>query len=85
MLKSKGREEKQGDAVNHPAHYTQGGIECLDAIESSMTAEEYAGYLKGNVLKYLWRYRNKGNPVQDLEKAGFYLNRLEKFYADKMS
>lgn len=64
------------DLVNHPNHYTSGGIECIDAIKASMTPIEYAGFLKGQVLKYVWRYRLKGKPVQDLKKARFYLDRL---------
>lgn len=64
------------DMVNHPPHYTRGGIECIDAIEASMSAEEFAGYLKGNVMKYLWRYRNKGRETEDLSKARWYLNKL---------
>ena len=64
------------DPVNRPAHYTSGGIECIDAIQASMTPEEFKGFLKGNAMKYLWRYRLKGNPAQDLEKAGWYLSRL---------
>lgn len=64
------------DPVNHPNHYTSGGIECIDAIAASMTPIEYAGFLKGQVLKYVWRYRLKGKPVEDLKKARFYLDRL---------
>lgn len=64
------------DAVNHPSHYTQGGIECIEAIKNSMSQEAFNGYLKGNALKYLWRYTNKGNPVEDLKKAQWYINRL---------
>tara|TARA_B100000214_G_scaffold368892_1_gene341119 strand:- start:520 stop:765 length:246 start_codon:yes stop_codon:yes gene_type:complete len=65
------------DQVNHPPHYNAGnGIECLDAIEASMSSIEFRGYLKGNVEKYLWRYTYKGHPLTDLEKAGFYLDRL---------
>lgn len=63
--------------VNHPSHYTQGGIECIDAIRASMTAEEFKGFLKGNAVKYLWRYSLK-NGVEDLKKASWYLNRLIK-------
>lgn len=63
------------DAVNHPQHYTKGGVECIDAIKASMTAEAFAGYCKGNVLKYLWRYESKGG-VEDLDKALVYLNWL---------
>lgn len=64
------------DNINHPSHYTQGGIECIDAIKASMTYHEYAGYLKGNCIKYLWRYRNKGRAVEDLKKAQWYLDKL---------
>lgn len=63
------------DAVNHPGHYTSGTIECIDAIQASMPAKEFQGYLKGNVLKYVWRYEHKGL-VQDLEKAEWYLTKL---------
>lgn len=66
------------DSINHPAHYTSGGIECIDAIESSMSHEGFEGYLKGNVLKYLWRYRNKNAPIEDLKKAQWYQNKLIK-------
>ena len=63
------------DAVNHPAHYTSGDIECIDAIKAQMSADEFAGYLRGNVVKYIWRYRDKGG-VESLEKARWYLERL---------
>lgn len=66
------------DMVNHPPHYTQGNIECIDAIESSMTPEEFAGFLKGQIIKYIWRYEKKWNPLEDLEKTNFYLDRLIK-------
>ena len=65
------------DNVNHPSHYTQGGIECIEAIKASMTASEFRGYLKGNAMKYMWRYQLK-NGVEDLRKAQWYLNRLIK-------
>ena len=64
------------DPVNHPSHYTQGNIECIAAIESSMSTEAFRGYCKGNVQKYIWRYENKQNPKQDLLKAQWYLDRL---------
>jgi hypothetical protein len=64
------------DVVNHPTHYTSGSIECIDAIKASMGQEKFNGYLKGNIIKYIWRYELKQNPVQDLEKAQWYLNRL---------
>lgn len=64
------------DNVEHPTHYTSGGIECIDAIKASMSSEEYKGFLKGQVIKYVWRYRLKGKSTEDLKKARFYLDRL---------
>lgn len=63
------------DAVNSPSHYNNSGIECLDAIQAA-TDDGYQYYLQGNIIKYLWRYRYKGKPVEDLQKARFYLDRL---------
>ena len=63
------------DDVNSPEHYASGLIECIDAIEASMTPEAFAGYCKGNCQKYLWRYLDKGG-VQSLEKCQWYLQRL---------
>ena len=68
------------DLVNSPSHYASGGLECIDAIEASMSAEEFQGYCKGNLIKYVWRYRDKGG-VQDLQKANWYLDRLIKHHA----
>lgn len=65
------------DTVQRPAHYNQSGIECIDAIAASMTAEEFQAYLKGNVQKYLWRYQHK-NGLEDVLKAEWCLNRLVK-------
>jgi hypothetical protein len=64
------------DAVNSPPHYKSGGIEAIEAIEASMGPEAYAGYLKGNIMKYMWRYERKGKPIEDLKKARWYLDRL---------
>jgi len=64
------------DVVNSPPHYKAGGIEAIEGIEASMAPEAYAGYLKGNVMKYLWRYEKKGKPIEDLKKARWYLDRL---------
>ena len=67
---------KAPDPVNHPEHYTSGSIECIDALRASMPLDQFMGFLKGNVIKYLWRYQQKGKPVQDLEKARWYLDKL---------
>ena len=68
--------ENAVDMVNKAPHYNKGGVECIKAIEASMSPEEYAGFLKGQVIKYVWRYRHKGKPVEDLDKARYYLDDL---------
>jgi hypothetical protein len=65
------------NAVDHPSHYTVGAVECIDAIEAALTKEEFAGYCKGNAMKYIWRERHKGG-AESLQKANWYLNRLVK-------
>ena len=65
------------DPVNNPLHYNRKGVECIQAIEASMSNEEFKGYLKGNAIKYLWRYKYKNNPVEDLEKSMWYSNKLK--------
>ena len=68
--------DEEVDAVNSPPHYKSGGIEAIEGIEASMGPEAYAGYLKGSVTKYLWRYEKKGKPLEDLKKARWFLDRL---------
>ena len=67
--------KKKNDMVNHPSHYTTGGLEVLEVIERKLGHEQYKGYLKGNILKYLLRFEYK-NGLEDLQKADFYLKRL---------
>lgn len=64
------------DMVNHPSHYADGVVECIEAIEASLTREAFLGYCKGNSVKYLWRWEKKINPVEDLKKARWYLNKM---------
>lgn len=66
---------KDYDSVANPAHYNKGGVECIDAIRGSMSAEAFRGFLKGNVMKYVFRYEAK-NGLEDLRKARWYLERL---------
>ena len=66
------------DNVNAPAHYLHGRKETIDVITDCMTNDEFHGYLKGNILKYVARYKFKGEPLEDLQKAQWYLNRLLK-------
>ena len=70
------REDKTyGDDVDSPFHYNKGNIECIDAIKAASTKEEFEGYIRANVLKYVWRFRYKDN-IKDLRKAKWYLDKL---------
>jgi hypothetical protein len=62
------------DNVNHPDHY-QGSLECIMAIRAALTPEEFRGFCKGNVLKYAWRERQKGQD-ESLAKARWYIDQL---------
>ena len=73
MLESYSRKP---DNVNSPSHYNSGAVECIDAIEAMLNTDEYIGYLRGNSMKYRWRMRYKGKAIEDLQKAGWYENRL---------
>lgn len=68
---------KGHDPVNSPEHYNKLDVEAIDLIEMSMTSNEFLGYLKGNVLKYIIRYRHKGKAAEDLGKCLWYLTRLK--------
>jgi len=65
------------DPVNHPTHYTAGGIECIDAIGAALASQTdpMNAWLTGQIIKYLWRWPLK-NGAEDLQKARFYLDRL---------
>lgn len=66
------------DVVNHPSHYTQGGIECIDAIKAATVGKEpMEAVCVANIVKYLWRYEEK-NGLEDVKKARWYLERLIK-------
>ena len=61
------------DNVYNPQHYKQGKFECIEAIQSALTEEEFRGYCKGNAMKYIWRERHKGGE-ESLQKAAWYLD-----------
>lgn len=64
------------DSVNSPSHYTQAGIECIDAITAAVSGKSgIEAVCIANVIKYVWRYELK-NGVEDVRKAQWYLNRL---------
>jgi len=64
------------EEVNHPAHYTDGGIETIDFIEAKLSPEEFRGYCLGNIIKYLSRTGKKGDLMTDLRKAQWFLDRV---------
>ena len=67
---------KMTDQVNHPSHYVTGKMEAIDYMKDSMTKEAYQGYLEGATKKYIHRFKHKGEPLKDLQKARWYLDRL---------
>ena len=69
-------ESSKPDNVNHPKHYLKGGLECIQVIKAQLTPEQYEGYLYGNVIKYMWRWKEK-NGLEDLRKAAHYLMWLQ--------
>ena len=66
------------DMVSHPKHYTQGGIECIDALKAATVGKRgIEAVCVANVIKYLWRYEEK-NGIEDVRKAKWYIERLLK-------
>lgn len=63
------------DPVNHPAHYTAGGVECIDAIRAALGDEGFVAYCRGNAMKYTWRAGLKAAHAEDLRKGAWYLTR----------
>ena len=64
------------DPVKSPAHYTQGKIECHQAIREALGNDGYCHWCIGNIYKYLWRHKHKDNPIQDLEKCQQFLDMM---------
>ena len=74
----KNMDENVPDMVNHPQHYTQGGIECIDALKAATVGKRgIEAVCVANVIKYLWRYEEK-NGIEDIRKAKWYVERLLK-------
>jgi hypothetical protein len=70
--------DDEWNEVVSPSHYNSNTVETIDLIRDSMESEEYRGYLKGNIFKYVsrHRYKEKDNPYKDLLKAQWYLCKL---------
>jgi|TARA_R110000851_G_scaffold303764_1_gene461479 hypothetical protein len=65
------------DPVNRPAHYNLGGgVECIDYIKQVLGNQGFIAYCQGNMIKYQHRYRYKNKPVEDMQKAQYYLNKM---------
>lgn len=82
---SEGKEEVVYDVVNKPRHYNFGLIEVIDFIKQVVNTHKnpYAGYCVGNVIKYVARAMVKGKPIEDLKKAGYYLNEAIKIISEE--
>ena len=75
--------EPNVDMVNHPSHYTQGGIECIDALKAATVSKTgIEAVCTANAIKYLWRYEEK-NGIEDVKKARWYIDRLIKELEEK--
>ena len=64
------------DSVNHPSHYTQGNVECIDAMEMVFGKEAVKHYGLCAMFKYMWRRKDKGNEEQDTAKAEWYFDKF---------
>ena len=71
------------DAVNRPAHYNMGGVECIDYIKQVVGLDGFIAYCHGNMIKYQHRYRYKQKPAEDMKKAEWYLRKMNEALAEK--
>lgn len=69
--------DEEEDNINNPKHYTLGKVECIDAIEGMLGEEGLMAFCVANSVKYIWRHRLKGKPIEDLEKAQWYINKAK--------
>lgn len=78
-----GDDEPEEDVVNHPKHYKlASGVEAIDLMEMTSTAPEFVGHLRNTALKYIIRagYKDPSKYVQDLDKAKWYITKLQEFH-----
>lgn len=83
LFTAKVTKDLQKDNVNHPNHYNSYSREVIDTLQGSMTPDEFKGYLKGNIMKYVTRYQFK-NGVEDLKKAKWYIEKLTEVVDDEI-
>ncbi len=72
------KEDLQKEMVNHPSHYKNGNIECIEAMIDVFGKDKVAAFCELNAFKYQWRANNKGTDIQDKKKAVWYLNKYIK-------
>lgn len=80
------QQQQHSDPVNHPSHYTEGRrFEVIDVLEDAVSRapDPVSGGLQWQALKYLQRMWDKGNSVQDLRKAAWYMDRLYRRLSDQ--
>lgn len=75
-FKIKSTKESIKDVINCPAHYTQGNIECIEAMISAFGKEKVMTFCQCNAFKYIWRF-DKKNGIEDIKKAEWYLNKYK--------
>ena len=78
LAELKGKKEEKVDLVNHPPHYKKNKVQAIKVIEAGLGDQGFQDYLLGQVFKYLLRFKHKGKPIEDLEKAEWYLKMLKK-------
>lgn len=76
--------KQTNDPVNHPSHYTQDNVECIDAMELIFGTEFTMHYCLLNVYKYLWRRKDKGDEEQDIQKALWYFDKHKRLINNNM-
>lgn len=69
-------EDSEAEAVDHPDHYNQHAMECIDALRLILTKPEFRGFCLGNMVKYRWRRGGKGKAGEDMKKADWYESEL---------
>ena len=77
------KDKPKPDMINHPPHYTQGGIETIQYIKAKLSPEEYVGYLRGNIMKYTSRIGLKGESSEDSGKIEWYAKELNRFLTER--
>ena len=74
--------DKEHDIINRPSHYFRGGMDVIGYAELKLPSEQLKGAYRFNVMKYITRFEDKGQPMKDLNKCKFYIEKLIELEAD---